>query len=257
MEVWEKEGWRATPKVQGIIKNAFSCLGQTKIVEDGFQQERHGEAQNSSRRMALNRTWLTPIETRALSSVHRFSEPAFEAEQVPPGLANMDNKGFRHTTAQPLRCTSVTSRTCRSTSSSPPQVRRTWATLVGSPSCSVAATFASSTRRTRGGTWRSRATLVLPASVGPWTWSTSGGHHVQAVLQRHLRRHGVSPHRPVVGLVRVHLRLVGPLRIKVETSEDVSAASLFAAPECDPDSLLRVVARKAHSEHLCLRGVDV
>lgn len=101
MEVLEKEGWRATPKVQGIIKNAFSCLGQTKIVEDKFQKERHGEAQNSNRRMALNRTWLTPIETRALSSVHhRFSEPAFEAEQVPPGLANMDNKGFYYNTAK-------------------------------------------------------------------------------------------------------------------------------------------------------------
>jgi len=99
VETLRKAEWEVSPEVRDLVRSAFNSLGQTKVVEDGFQKERHAEVQrNSNRRMSLSRMWLTPVDAKVLTNTHRFKEIPFNEEVVDRGLRTADAKGFHYPT---------------------------------------------------------------------------------------------------------------------------------------------------------------
>ena len=80
-------GWTLTLEIREQIHLIFSCFGQSKIVEDGWQRERHGEALHSSRRVWHGRMWLTPVYAHVLDQVHRFKEIDWQSQEAPRGQA--------------------------------------------------------------------------------------------------------------------------------------------------------------------------
>lgn len=94
--------WAMTRDLRQVLEGAFAGLGQTKVVEDGFQKERHCEAKNSNRRMALNRIWLSPVDMKVLGDTHRFEEIPFAKEQLPPGVRADDANSLYFSRAKDL-----------------------------------------------------------------------------------------------------------------------------------------------------------
>lgn len=86
--------WSMTDGLKRVPEGVFSCPGQTKLIEDGFQKERHAESQNANRRMALSRIWLSPVELKVLGATHRYEDIPFATEPVPPGVRDEDTKSL-------------------------------------------------------------------------------------------------------------------------------------------------------------------
>eukprot|EP00974_Lingulodinium_polyedra_P007994 761418-Lingulodinium_polyedra.AAC.1 len=56
--------WQMSDELSNYIKDLFSCIGQTKVVEDGFHFERNAEHYQSNRRMTNDRVWMVPVERK-------------------------------------------------------------------------------------------------------------------------------------------------------------------------------------------------
>lgn len=75
--------WRLTSPIVDVVRDAFSCVGATKVVEDAFQRERHAECHTSTnRRMAKSKMWMVPVEKKVLGELHRYTEVPFSQETL-------------------------------------------------------------------------------------------------------------------------------------------------------------------------------
>jgi len=80
---------QVTPLQRQMADEVFATFGQTKVVEDAFQRLRHSEChETTSKRMSLQRLWLTLVETGTLARVHSYTEVQYVAE---------DTSGTSHT----------------------------------------------------------------------------------------------------------------------------------------------------------------
>jgi hypothetical protein len=83
--------WMVTGKLVKVVSEAFQGFGQTKIVEDGWNKERHAEVQgNKNKRMKKSRMWMTLVESQVLGKVHRFDEVPYRDEPLDFGLKDMN-----------------------------------------------------------------------------------------------------------------------------------------------------------------------
>lgn len=84
-------GWQVTEPMVEKARAAFRHIGATKIVEDGWQKERHGEVQaNVNKRMKKARMWMTPVEAGVLGDIHRFKEIPYMEEPLVFGMKDLD-----------------------------------------------------------------------------------------------------------------------------------------------------------------------
>lgn len=83
VQLAKRRNWRMTGTLVEVVRDAFSCIGATKVVEDAWQRERHVEChKGTNRRMRRSRMWMTPVDKKVLGSLHRYSEVPFSQETL-------------------------------------------------------------------------------------------------------------------------------------------------------------------------------
>ena len=84
MQCLMESGWKVEGNVTAILREAFSGIGATKIVEDAFQRERGVESRKTAKRISHQRKWMAPVHAKVAPKVHRFAEVDWEGEVVKP-----------------------------------------------------------------------------------------------------------------------------------------------------------------------------
>ena len=88
-----QSNWSCNKDLLELVQKVFAGVGSTKVVEDGFQRERHAETQGStSRGLSHARKWMVPLHTSVLDKVHRFESVGWEGEVLQAGWSKKNLK---------------------------------------------------------------------------------------------------------------------------------------------------------------------
>ena len=88
----EGQGWQNSAELREQVRNMFSTIGQTGIVENAFQAERgEEELSNYNRRMSHARRWSTLLERNPATSKYQYQDvPRWDCELIPRGFKDRD-----------------------------------------------------------------------------------------------------------------------------------------------------------------------
>lgn len=268
IELLAENKWAMSDKLAGVLRGAFSGLGQTKIVEDGFQKERHAESKNSNRRMALARSWMAPVNAEVLCGIHRFQEIDYDAEQVLPGTPSLDTRGlyYGRLKSASIQFPGLVSSQAPKWYSPAPQMfaghtadlslyehcadekahhlgHQSWLSVLlqGGNIC---------IRRGDLGVWHLAVASYSGIATLGWPMEAC---HIGGRLMYKLRADVGSSDTPFMHIVSLDgwsaftFSWWGPTRINVETGHAMTLPALYAVPDQEKGApLLHCVARKAH-----------
>lgn len=88
--------WVWTPEIEMCVRDLFMTVAATKVVEDGWQKERHIETSHANRAISAGRAWMAPVYSQVLGKVHSFNELEHESQEVPRGAAGSLSRNVFH-----------------------------------------------------------------------------------------------------------------------------------------------------------------
>lgn len=77
--------WEWTPQVELAVSDLYSTVGATKIIEDGWQKERHREGFHCNRQVWHGRAWMAPVYGDVMNRVHHYDGVPYKSQEVPRG----------------------------------------------------------------------------------------------------------------------------------------------------------------------------
>lgn len=83
-----ESSWEWSDDLERAVSELFSTLGATKVIEDGWQKERHGESFHENRLVASGRAWMTPVYAEVLSKTHHYRDLGYASQEIPRGASS-------------------------------------------------------------------------------------------------------------------------------------------------------------------------
>lgn len=97
VDMLREAGWQVMPLVQSAIKQHFSQVTQTKVVEDVAHDERFGETlKNANNKMKSDRIWNALVSKGRASNTHRYEDIPWLGEHLPRGCKDIAKDTLHH-----------------------------------------------------------------------------------------------------------------------------------------------------------------
>lgn len=97
VEIAKGSGWTITEGLLHVVRQAWSTMGASKIIEDAWQRERFQEERDSvNRRVQLGKVWMNLVIKKVLPEVHRFEEIPYEHQPIGRGLKDLNIQALFH-----------------------------------------------------------------------------------------------------------------------------------------------------------------